>query len=98
MCKKRRNPFGLTVRGEPLIDLEIQDKLGLDVNVQFSYFIHTVPFFEEFDVMAKRGYNLRKWAELEGWEKAVEVAYSRVSGALEYQKNEAESAQMKRKK
>lgn len=64
--------------------------------------IHQVPipgivsFFEENETRLDAGYTLPEWYNLNGRERAIEVAMYRIRHSIEYQKAKAEQREMER--
>jgi hypothetical protein len=62
--------------------------------------IHQVPipgivsFFEEHETRLDAGYTVPEWYNLNGRDRAMEVALYRIRHSIEYQKNKAEQRQI----
>jgi hypothetical protein len=75
-----------------IIDVPVDS--GVSAGIRWRSFAGLVPTFEEQMVRVECGYKLEEWADMPAWDKAIEIATSRIRRAIEAHETQAQSDAM----
>jgi hypothetical protein len=96
MLLKQLTSFGIYLDEQLITELRVSSKDMLGITIHQVPIPGIVPFYEEHDARVDSGYTLTEWYNLDGRDRALEVALYRIRHAIEYQKVKAQERQMER--
>jgi len=89
--------FGIDLNDTPILDLPVSHSDMLGISISQQPVPGMVSFYEEHMSRSDAGYTIQEWYNLNGRERASEVALARIKNAIEYHKMKEQERASKRK-